>query len=149
MRTRRRRPQRVAAATSAFAWAPRRGPRWQARGRRPAVLSHLLVGSARTASRRACPSANLYAANRCGGLEAQLSTLGDRALSAAVAGREAIPDPGAVVGVFYPDEPDGQGLTAKTMPTIDPSHGVRFLTLTSHFYWALRRLPRAAALTST
>ena len=55
---------------------------------------------------------NLYAANRCGGLEAQLSTLGDRALSAAVAG-EAIPDPGAVVGVFYPDEPDGQGLTAK------------------------------------
>ncbi len=51
---------------------------------------------------------NLYAANRCGGLEAQLSTLGDRALSAAVAG-EAIPDPGAVVGVFYPDEPDGAG----------------------------------------
>ena len=76
---------------------------------------------------------NLYAANRCGGLEAQLSTLGDRALSAAVAG-EAVPDPGAVVGVFYPDEPDGQGLTAKTMPTIDPSHGVRFLTLTNHFY---------------
>ena len=76
---------------------------------------------------------NLYAANRCGGLEAQLSTLGDRALSAAVAG-EAVPDPGAVVGVFYSDEPDGQGLTAKTMPTIDPSHGVRFLTLTNHFY---------------
>jgi hypothetical protein len=79
---------------------------------------------------------NLYAANRCGGLEAQLHALGDRALSAAVTG-EAIPDPGAVVGVFYPDEPDGQGLTAKTMPTIDPSHGVRFLTLTNHFYsWA-------------
>ena len=76
---------------------------------------------------------NLYAANRCGGLEAQLSTLGHRALSAAVAG-EAIPDPGAVVGVFYPDEPDAQGLTAKTMPAIDPSHGVRFLTLTNHFY---------------
>jgi hypothetical protein len=79
---------------------------------------------------------NLYSANRCGGLEAQLPALGDRALSAAVAG-EVIPDPGAVVGVFYPDEPDGQGLTAETMPTIDPSHGVRFLTLTNHFYsWA-------------
>ena len=79
---------------------------------------------------------NLYAANRCGGLEAQLHALGDRALSAAVTG-EAIPDSSAVVGVFYPDEPDGQGLTAKTMPTIDPSHGVRFLTLTNHFYsWA-------------
>jgi hypothetical protein len=79
---------------------------------------------------------NLYAANRCGGLDVQLPALGDRALSAAVAG-EAIPDHSAVVGVFYPDEPDGQGLTAKTMPTIDPSHGVRFLTLTNHFYsWA-------------
>jgi hypothetical protein len=79
---------------------------------------------------------NLYAANRCGGIEAQLPALGDRALSAAVAG-EAIPDPSAVIGVFYPDEPDGQGLTAKTMPTIDPRHGVRFLTLTNHFYsWA-------------
>ena len=76
---------------------------------------------------------NLYAANRCGGLEAQLPALGDHALSAAVAG-EAVPDAGAVVGVFYPDEPDGRGLTAKTMPTIDPSHGVRFLTLTNHFY---------------
>jgi hypothetical protein len=76
---------------------------------------------------------NLYAANRCGGLEAQLPALGDRALSAAVAG-EAVPHPGAVVGVFYPDEPDGRGLTAKTMPTIGPRAGVRFLTLTSHFY---------------
>ena len=48
-----------------------------------------------------------------------------------------MPDPGSVIGVFYPDEPDGQGLTAKTMATIDPSHGVRFLTLTNHFYsWA-------------
>ncbi len=76
---------------------------------------------------------NLYAANRCGGLEAQLPALGDRALSAAVQG-EPVPDTGSVVGVFYPDEPDGQGLTAKTMATIPPSSGVRFLTLTNHFY---------------
>ena len=79
---------------------------------------------------------NLYAANRCGGLEAQLPALGDRALSAAVVG-EPVPDRNAVIGVFYPDEPDGQGLTAETMPTIQRSAGVRFLTLTSHFYsWA-------------
>lgn len=76
---------------------------------------------------------NLYAGNRCGGIEAQLPALGDRALSAAVQGEE-VADPGSVVGVFYPDEPDGQGLTAKTMPTIDPAAGVRFLTLTNHFY---------------
>jgi hypothetical protein len=76
---------------------------------------------------------NLYAGNRCGGLGAQLPALGDRALSAAVQG-EPVPDPGSVIGVFYPDEPDGQGLTAKTMATIDPKAGVRFLTLTNHFY---------------
>ena len=76
---------------------------------------------------------NLYAANRCGGLEAQLPTLGDRALSAAVQG-EPVPEPGSVIGVFYPDEPEGHGLTAKTMQTIPPAEGVRFLTLTNHFY---------------
>ncbi len=36
---------------------------------------------------------NLYAANRCGGLEAQLPALADHALSAAVQG-EVVPDPG-------------------------------------------------------
>jgi hypothetical protein len=76
---------------------------------------------------------NLYAANRCGGLEAQLPALAGRALSAAVAG-EAVPGDGGVIGVFYPDEPDGHGLTAETMPTIDSDAGVRFLTLTNHFY---------------
>jgi hypothetical protein len=76
---------------------------------------------------------NLYAANRCGGLKAQLPALGSRALSAAVTG-ETVRNPSAVIGTFYPDEPDGRGLTAKTMPTIDRSAGVRFLTLTSHFY---------------
>ena len=76
---------------------------------------------------------NLYAANRCGGLEAQLSTLGDRALSAAVAG-ERSPIPAPLSASSIPTSPTGRGLTAKTMPTIDPSHGVRFLTLTSHFY---------------
>jgi hypothetical protein len=76
---------------------------------------------------------NLYAGNRCGGLEAQLPALGDRALSAAVQG-EPVPVPGSVIGVFYPDEPEGHGLTAQTMPTIDPKTGVRFLTLTNHFY---------------
>jgi hypothetical protein len=76
---------------------------------------------------------NLYAGNRCGGLEAQLPALGDRALSAAVQG-EPVADPASVIGVFYPDEPDGRGLTAKTMATIDPKTGVRFLTFTNHFF---------------
>ena len=88
---------------------------------------------------------NLYAANRCGGLEAQLPALAGRALSAAVAG-EAIPADGPVVGVFYPDEPDGQGLTAETMPTIAPEHGVRFLTLTNHFYSGADPLPQGRGI---
>lgn len=88
---------------------------------------------------------NLYAANRCGGLEAQLPALGDRALSAAVAG-EAVPDSNAVIGVFYPDEPDGQGLTAKTMATIDRRAGVRFLTLANHFYSRAAPLPQGPGM---
>lgn len=76
---------------------------------------------------------NLYAGNRCGGLEAQVPELGDRALSAAVQG-EVVPDPASVIGVFYPDEADGRGMTPSTMSTIPRSAGVRFLTLTNHFY---------------
>ena len=49
---------------------------------------------------------NLYAANRCGGLEAQLSTLGDRALSAAVAG-ERSPIPAPLSASSIPTSPTG------------------------------------------
>ena len=51
---------------------------------------------------------NLYAANRCGGLEAQLPALGDRALSAAVAG-EAIPDPAPSSASSTPTSPTVRG----------------------------------------
>ena len=88
---------------------------------------------------------NLYAGNRCGGLEAQLPALGDHALSAAVQG-EAVPDPRSVVGVFYPDEADGRGLTAETMATIPQGAGVRFLTLTNHFYSGAAPLARGRGI---
>jgi hypothetical protein len=76
---------------------------------------------------------NLYAANRCGGIEAQVGALGERALSATVAG-ETAPAGAPVVGAFYPDEPDAQGTTGAQLPDLRPSVGVRFLTLTNHFY---------------
>jgi hypothetical protein len=76
---------------------------------------------------------NLYAANRCGGIEAQVGALDDRALSATVAG-ETAPAGAPVVGAFYPDEPDAQGTTGAQLPELRPSAGVRFLTLTNHFY---------------
>jgi hypothetical protein len=76
---------------------------------------------------------NLYAADRCGGLEAQVPALDGHALSAAVAG-EAVPPGGDVIGVFYPDEPDAKDMTGSTLPEIDPGSGIRFLTLSNHFY---------------
>lgn len=76
---------------------------------------------------------NVYVANRCGGLEAQLAALRGRALSAALAG-ERVPRPRDVIGVFYPDEPDGHGMTAATLPDVAAGTGVRFMTLTNHFY---------------
>jgi hypothetical protein len=76
----------------------------------------------------------VYVANRCGGLEAQLSVLSGRALSAALVG-ETVPADGTTIGTFYPDEPDGHGMTASTLPDIPPSdERVRFMTLTNHFY---------------
>jgi hypothetical protein len=77
---------------------------------------------------------NLYAGNRCGGIQAQLDVLAGRALSAAVAGEEDVPASPDVIGVFYPDEADARGITQATLPDVAPGSGVRFLTLSNHFY---------------
>jgi hypothetical protein len=81
---------------------------------------------------------NVFADNPCGGLQSQLEALAGRGLSAAVAGKDTGSGPG-LVGFFYPDEPDGLGLTAADFPPrpSGPSSQVAFLTLTGHFYsWA-------------
>ncbi len=77
---------------------------------------------------------NLFAENPCGGLQDQLDGLAGRAFSAAVAGQSPASGSG-LIGYFYPDEPDGLGLTAAALPP--PPAGVtgpRFMTLTNHFY---------------
>lgn len=78
---------------------------------------------------------NLFAENPCGDLQDQLDALSGRALSAGVSGREGGTDP-ALIGYFHPDEADGLGLTAQTLPKPPPGtdRGVSFLTLTNHFY---------------
>ena len=78
---------------------------------------------------------NLFAKNPCGGLQEQLDTLDGRALSAAVAGEEGGIGPG-LIGFFYPDEADGLGMTAETLPAPPPGvpTAISFLTLTNHFY---------------
>ncbi len=75
---------------------------------------------------------NLFAAT-CGGIDRQFEALAGRAMSAAVFGeREA--GGHALVGWFYPDEPDLDG-TPESMPTLSvPPGQVSLLTLSNHFY---------------
>ncbi len=79
---------------------------------------------------------NLFSENPCGGLQPQLDSLAGRALSAAVAGKDAGGNGGGLVGFFYPDEPDGLGLTAAQLPPRPTGSAgqLAFLTLTNHFY---------------
>ena len=85
----------------------------------------------------------LFAANPCGGLEAQVDALPGRALSAGVTGEPAVAGPG-VIGTFYPDEADEHGYTGANLPPI-PS-GLSFLTLTNHFYSGAAQLPHASTI---
>jgi hypothetical protein len=87
---------------------------------------------------------NLFADNPCGGLQNQLDSLGGRALSAAVAGKDGGNGPG-LVGFFYTDEPDGLGLTPAQLPARPGGNAgqIGFLTLTNHFYSGSAKLPWA------
>ena len=83
---------------------------------------------------------DVFMNNPCGGIEAQVGALAGKGLSVAEA-------PGAagagVIGSYYPDEADGHGYTGVTLPAAD---GLRFLTLTNHFYSAAAPLPAGKAI---
>ena len=82
---------------------------------------------------------NLFAGNPCTGIPSLLTALQGRALAAGTADDASATGPG-LIGWFYPDEADGRGLTAASMP--DPAGaGVSFLTLTGHFYSGSAPLP--------
>jgi hypothetical protein len=78
---------------------------------------------------------DVFLNNPCGGIEAQVGALAGKGLSVAEA-------PGAsgagVIGSYYPDEADGHGYTGASLPA---AQGLRFLTLTNHFYSAAAPLP--------
>ncbi|HVN62265.1 MAG TPA: hypothetical protein VMT59_13450 [Gaiellaceae bacterium] len=78
---------------------------------------------------------DVFMNNPCGGIEAQVGALAGKGLSVAEA-------PGAsgagVIGSYYPDEADGHGYTGASLPA---AQGLRFLTLTNHFYSAAAPLP--------
>jgi hypothetical protein len=91
---------------------------------------------------------NLVADNPCGGVDKQVEALGGSALSAGIAGAADWQN-SSVIGWFYPDEADGRGLTARTLPALPPSSQVgriRFLTLTNHFYSRAAPLPGGKAM---
>jgi hypothetical protein len=83
---------------------------------------------------------DVFLNNPCGGIEAQVGALAGKGLSVAEA-------PGAagagVIGSYYPDEADGHGYTGASLPA---AQGLRFLTLTNHFYSAAAPLPGGKAM---
>ncbi len=76
---------------------------------------------------------DVFLNNPCGGIDAQVTALAGKGLSVAEA-------PGATgaIGSYYPDEADGHGYTGANLPA---ANGLRFLTLTNHFYSAAAPLP--------
>jgi hypothetical protein len=78
----------------------------------------------------------LYAENPCGGIADQTAVLAGRGLSLTAASEAGIGGAG-VIGWYYPDEADLQGITAATMPqfpTQAATGRLSVLTLSNHFY---------------
>jgi hypothetical protein len=82
---------------------------------------------------------DLFAGAQCVGLPSLLGGVAGKALAATTA--EDGPEAGGpgVVGSFYPDEADARGLDGTTLPNTRP--GLRFLTLSQHFYSQTAPLP--------
>lgn len=87
---------------------------------------------------------DLFAGGSCGGLGSLLGSLQGHAVAAGTSNDAPASGPG-LVGWFYPDEADGRGLTAASLST-PPVGGVRFLTLTNHFFSGAAPLPAGRAM---
>src|SRR5262249_12730587 len=81
----------------------------------------------------------LFAGNPCTGIDALVSGLDGRALATGTADDTVPSTSSSVIGWFYPDEADGRGLDAASLPAAGP--GLRFLTLTNHFWSGAAPLP--------
>lgn len=82
---------------------------------------------------------NLFGGEPCTALPTLLSAIAGRGLAAGTE-TEAAAGASGLLGWFYPDEADGRGMTADTLPAL-PDSGLRFLTLTNHFYSGAAPLP--------
>jgi hypothetical protein len=79
---------------------------------------------------------NLLTNNGCGGTAELAAAVAGRAMTLAQPSEGAVSGP--VIGTNYPDEADGHGITGATLP---PVSGLRFLTLTNHFFSGAAPLP--------
>jgi hypothetical protein len=82
---------------------------------------------------------NLFAGNPCTGLASLLTAVQGRALATGTTDDGALASGPGLLGWFYPDEADARGFTALSLTP--PETGLRFLTLSSHFFPGAAPLP--------
>jgi hypothetical protein len=81
----------------------------------------------------------LFAGNPCTNLASLLTDTAGRAVVAGTTEDVAGTTGPGLIGWFYPDEADARGYTGRTLASAGP--GVRFLTITSHFFPLAAPLP--------
>jgi hypothetical protein len=83
---------------------------------------------------------DLFAGNPCTNLQSLVAGVAGRALVAGTTADAAGTTGPGLIGWFYPDEADGNGFTGSTLPP-PAGPGLRFLTLTAHFFAGAAPLP--------
>ena len=86
---------------------------------------------------------DLFGGNQCTSLSALASGIAGKALAAGTSDDPPVEAP-SLIGWFYPDEADARGLTGATLPAVPP--GLRFLTLTQHFFAGAAPLPEGRGM---
>jgi hypothetical protein len=84
---------------------------------------------------------NLFTNNNCGGTGDLAAAVSGHALTLAQPSESGVTGP--VIGTNLPDEADGHGITGATLPG---GTGLRFLTLTNHFYSGAAPLPQGRGM---
>jgi hypothetical protein len=84
---------------------------------------------------------NLFTNNNCGGTPELAAAVSGQALTLGQPTESGLTGP--VIGTNLPDEADGHGITGASLPN---ASGLRFLTLTNHFYSGAAPLPQGRGI---
>ena len=87
----------------------------------------------------------LFAGNPCTDLGSLLTWVSGKALAVGTSDDTATASGPGLIGWFYPDEADGRGIDAASLPA-PPAAGVRFLTITGHFFSGSAPLPEGRGM---